>query len=206
VNGDFFAARNVKDAEGALSRYRPGQWAAAIGPAVTDGKTWSVSKKKVPCLILHKNGKPNRKASTTIQMIDKPPPDAWEVVAGNQMLVQDGKLLPHDNKDRHPRTVVGLNKTGTQLVILVVDGRRPGVSIGMTYEELGREMLRLGCWQALNLDGGGSSVMAIREPASGKFKIVNTPSDARERAVANVLGISMDGLRKPDSSRPARTK
>jgi exopolysaccharide biosynthesis protein len=71
-----------------------------------------------------------------------------------------------------------------------VDGRRPGVAIGMSYDEEAALMLRLGCQQALNLDGGGSSVMAIRNPA-GEYQILNTPSDGHERPVADVLGISV---------------
>jgi exopolysaccharide biosynthesis protein len=53
-------------------------------------------------------------------------------------------------------------------------------------------MIRLGCKEALNLDGGGSSVMAVRDMATGKIKILNDPTDGRERAVVNVLGISLD--------------
>jgi exopolysaccharide biosynthesis protein len=75
---------------------------------------------------------------------------------------------------------------------LVVDGRKKGVAVGMNYAELAAEMLRLGCRQALNLDGGGSSVMAFRDSATGKFHILNEPTDGRERAVANVLGISVE--------------
>ena len=64
----------------------------------------------------------------------------------------------------------------------------------MNYDELAAEMIRLGCKDALNLDGGGSSVMAVRDPAKNEFRILNQPTDGRERAVANVLGIS---IRKP---------
>ena len=60
---------------------------------------------------------------------------------------------------------------------------------GMTCDELAAEMVHLGFREALNLDGGGSSLMAIREPESGKFQILNHPTDGRERAVVNVLGI-----------------
>ena len=192
VNGDFFAVPNVKDAEGAASPYRAEQWAAVVGPAVTDGKTWSASKTKMPCLVVHKRGILNGSVRATIEPIAKPPADAWEVVAGKHVLVQAGKPVLRQDTVRHPRTVVGLDKKGTKLVILVVDGRRPGVSIGMTLDELGQEMLKRGCWEAINLDGGGSSVMAIREPESGNYKILNNPSDGRERAVANVLGITVD--------------
>lgn len=101
--------------------------------------------------------------------------------------------MPHDNnKVRHPRTVVGLNRDATKLVLLVVDGRKPGAAVGMSYGELTAEMLRLGCYDALNLDGGGSSVLAVRDPAKDEFKILNQPTDGRERAVANVFGVSVD--------------
>ena len=107
------------------------------------------------------------------------------------MLVENGKPVPHENKAKHPRTVVGLDDKHTKLTILVVDGRRPGVAIGMSYEELAREMIRLGCKTALNLDGGGSTVMVMRDPSTNTYRILNKPSDGRERPVANVLGITV---------------
>jgi exopolysaccharide biosynthesis protein len=183
VNGDFFAARDIQDAEGTKSRYRPDVWAAVSGPAVTDGKVWSAIETERPCLVAHRNAK------VAIEMVGRPTGDDWEVVSGNTMLVAGGKVLIHDNKARHPRTAVGLDAHGTNLVILVVDGRKPGVAVGMTYDEVGAEMCRLGCDRALNLDGGGSSVMAIRDRRTGKERILNTPSDGHERPVANVLGV-----------------
>ena len=69
----------------------------------------------------------------------------------------------------------------------------------MSYAELAQEMIRLGCRQALNLDGGGSSMMAIRNADTGKMRILNKPSDGHERAVANVLGVSVDD-EKPTAS------
>lgn len=183
VNGDFFDARGIKDAEGTNSAYRSEAWGAVNGPAVTDGRVWSTSTNPWPCLVVHRNRK------VTIQMLSQPTPDDWEVVAGNTLLVQDGSAVPHKNKARHPRTVAGLDKNGTRLFLMVVDGRKPGIAVGMSYDELETEMLRLGCYQALNLDGGGSSVMAVHE-GSG-FHILNEPSDGHERPVANVLGISV---------------
>jgi exopolysaccharide biosynthesis protein len=185
VNGDFFDARNVRDAEGKLSGYRAGQWAKVIGSAETDGKTWAVSKDPRPCLVVHTN------RTVTIDTITVPPPDDWEVIGGNTLLVKDGADVAPSVPMRHPRTVVGLDATGTKLILLVVDGRKPGIAVGMSYDELAREMLQLGCRQALNLDGGGSSVLAIRDPASGKMTILNQPTDGHERAVADVLGISV---------------
>ena len=185
VNGDFFVVPNVKDAEGKNSGYRAGQWASVVGSAVTDGKIWAVSESLRPCLVVHTNG------TVTIETISQPPPDDWEVVGGNTLLVKDGVDVAPAVKTRHPRTAVGLDATGTKLTILVVDGRKPGIAVGMSYDELAREMLRLGCRQALNLDGGGSTVMAIRDAGSGNMKILNQPTDGHERAVADVLGISV---------------
>jgi len=123
--------------------------------------------------------------------VSQPRSDDWEVVAGNVMLVSKGQVVAQDNKVRHPRTVVGLNQGATKLILMVVDGRKPGVAVGMSYAELAAEMLRLGCHEALNLDGGGSSVLAVRDAAKDEFQILNAPTDGRERAVANVLGISV---------------
>ena len=186
VNGDFFQARGVNDGEGTNSAYRPDLWALVEGPAVTDGKIWSTSTNARPCLVVHKN------QAVTIENLTRPNADDWEVIGGNTILVRDGVAVPHQNQARHPRTAAGLDATGTKLILLVVDGRKPGVAVGMSYDELAAEMLRLGCRQAVNLDGGGSSVMAIHDPATNKFHILNAPTDGHERPVADVLGISVD--------------
>jgi exopolysaccharide biosynthesis protein len=186
VNGDFFVAHGVNDGEGTNSGYRAQLWAATVGPAMTDGTNWSTCTDARPCLVVHRN------RMVTIEPLLLPDTDDWEVVSGNTMLVKDGVAIPPPGKVRHPRTVVGLNATGDRLVILVVDGRKPGIAVGMSYEELAAEMLRLGCKDALNLDGGGSSVMAVRDRATDKMKILNQPTDGHERPVADVLGIFVD--------------
>jgi exopolysaccharide biosynthesis protein len=185
INGDFFIAKGANDAEGTNSQFRAAQWALTEGAAMTDGKTWSTSTNARPCLVVHKSG------AVTFDSITQPGGDDWEVIGGNTMLVQDGKMIPHKNQAKHPRTVAGLNADKSKLTLLLVDGRKPGIAVGMTYDELAAEMLRLGCTEALNLDGGGSSVMAVREK-NGGLKILNEPTDGRERAVADVLGISVE--------------
>jgi hypothetical protein len=88
---------------------------------------------------------------------------------------------------RHPRTIVGLAANGRRILLVVVDGRQPGVSAGMTLRESAALMRALGAREAINLDGGGSSAMVLREP-DGTMRLLNTPSDAGgERAVANAL-------------------
>jgi hypothetical protein len=82
---------------------------------------------------------------------------------------------------RQPRTMAGVRRDGS-LVLVTVDGRRPGWSAGVTLREGARVMRSLGARDALNLDGGGSTAMAVRGRA------VNLPSDpGGERRVSDVL-------------------
>lgn len=117
--------------------------------------------------------------------------DAAEtVVSGGPLLLQNGKvsvrtveenIAPDIAKGRAPRTAVALKRDGT-LMMLVVDGRS-NTSSGLTLPELAQYLLRLGAVDAVNFDGGGSSVMSVNG------KIVNNPSDGRERLVSIGLGL-----------------
>lgn len=112
-------------------------------------------------------------------------------VGGIPRLIRDGEIsielkdegLPASfSTTRHPRTALGFTKDKQYLLLVTVDGRQPDYSVGMTLEELAQTMLELGCYQALNLDGGGSTTMVINN------LVANRPSDPNgERAVANAL-------------------
>lgn len=117
--------------------------------------------------------------------------DAAELVIGaGPSLVTDGKADVRSAEEniagdiargRAPRTAIGVKKDGT-VILLVVDGRSSS-SAGMSLQELADYMVKLGAWQALNFDGGGSSEMVL------DGKILNNPSDGRERAVSIGLGV-----------------
>jgi hypothetical protein len=85
---------------------------------------------------------------------------------------------------RQPRTAIGFNSR--YLFMVVVDGRVPWHSLGMTFPELAALMRQLGCTEAMNLDGGGSSTFWLAGEA------LNFPSDFLERRVANSLVILRD--------------
>ena len=180
VNGDFFSVRKV---EGEAGGYKADAWASVVGPAATNGAAWASSPKPRPCLVVKRSGK------VTIERLDKPGADDLHVVAGNVVLVEDGKAAAPENAAKHPRTVVGLDAKGARLTILVVDGRRAGVADGMSYAELSKEMIEAGCDRAINLDGGGSSVMVVRE--GEQFVVKAPPGGGAERPVANVLGVDV---------------
>lgn len=92
------------------------------------------------------------------------------------------KRLMHDwiNR-RNPRTAIGVLPDG-KILLVTVDGHQHARSVGLTIAELRRLMLMLGAESAVNLDGGGSTTMAVRE------SLVNRPSDAKgERAVGDAI-------------------
>ncbi|MFI0423751.1 phosphodiester glycosidase family protein [Spongiactinospora sp. 9N601] len=84
---------------------------------------------------------------------------------------------------RHPRTLAGITRTGG-LILATIDGRKPGEAVGASMVEAAKLMRWLGAKQAINLDGGGSTAMVV------KHKVVNRPSDGRERTVGDALFIT----------------
>ena len=74
----------------------------------------------------------------------------------------------------------------------------------MTGPELGAEMIMLGCFEAINLDGGGSTTLVMRNSDTGALQVINKPSDHRERAVADVVGISIDGTKRTERATTTR--
>jgi exopolysaccharide biosynthesis protein len=121
------------------------------------------------------------------------------VISGSTIILKDRqvpKMTDGLATATHPRTAVGLANGGRVLVILVDDGRWKEHSLGMSLPDLGKFMADLGCDDALNLDGGGSTEMALRDPSTGRLVVVNHPSDGHERPVANVLGVRIAGLKR----------
>lgn len=110
---------------------------------------------------------------------DVPEPDrVVEAMAGFQQIVKAGVLVPGAGGAVHPRTAIGVDRSGMVMWLVVVDGRQRQFSEGMNVHELGRQMLELGCWDAMNMDGGGSSVMGLVSGKEG-LRVVNSPSDRR---------------------------
>lgn len=92
-------------------------------------------------------------------------------VGGGPVLIHDGKiritdreeqLFPGEGRDgdHHPRTAMGYTRDG-RLIVLAIQGRTPGVAAGATLEEEARILRDLNCYEALNLDGGGSTCLLV---------------------------------------------
>lgn len=111
-----------------------------------------------------------------------------EAVSGRQMLLNDG-VKQSDDTHLEPRTAVGVTEDGKRVFILVADGRRREYSNGLSYSDMAAIFQQLGAYDALNLDGGGSSSFSVAA-SSGGFAPLNRPSDrAGEREVPNGLAV-----------------
>ncbi len=109
-----------------------------------------------------------------------------QIVGGQPMIVSNGVVLDTEGAidhlvGLHPRTAVGFTADKKKLVMLVVDGRSTA-SAGVVSKALADIMINIGCSEAMNFDGGGSTELYI-----DKLGIINDPSDGRERSVTNGL-------------------
>jgi hypothetical protein len=87
----------------------------------------------------------------------------------------------------NPRSALGFSANARYLYIMVIDGRQTGWSDGATLYETGQWLLRLGAWNGLNLDGGGSTALAKLE--SSAAVLLNRPSGGVQRVNGNHLGL-----------------
>jgi hypothetical protein len=130
-------------------------------------------------------------------------------IGGGPVLVQKGKvfitnkeeqMFNNAEEDRHPRTAMGYTRTN-KLIILVIQGRKPGIAEGATLNEEAAILVNLGCAEALNLDGGGSSCLLV----NGKETI--QPSDKEgERPVPAVFLIKRKEGRKKSGNLRSPTR
>ncbi len=122
------------------------------------------------------------------------PPGTIQGVAGSEILILRGKpqlSLENSRKDKpYPGVVAAIDKKGQKLWLILVDGKQPLYSEGLTKAELTKFVFDLGVDTALNLDGGGSTTVVIANPSNPKIlnATIHTKLPMRERPVANHLG------------------
>ncbi|GMU89629.1 MAG: hypothetical protein AMXMBFR49_18360 [Chlorobiota bacterium] len=89
---------------------------------------------------------------------------------------------PSHTYERHPRTAIGFSQDSSKIYFVAVDGRS-AASVGMTLHELADFMQRIGVYQAINFDGGGSTTFFVRD------SVMNVTSDGVERTVSNAIAV-----------------
>ncbi|WP_017304978.1 phosphodiester glycosidase family protein [Spirulina subsalsa] len=124
------------------------------------------------------------------------PEGTTQAIAGRDILLHQGKASPltqnTDHNQNYPRSAIAFNPQQHILWLVVVDGRQPFYSEGITLPELTQFLAQLGATEALNLDGGGSSTLVIKEQE--QIITLNSPIHTRiplrQRPVATHLGFS----------------
>ncbi len=179
---------------GAMSPYTPKNGLQVV---VSDGKVISIGSQKYPIplngfVIVGPAAKLSAlKINDRVDLEVKTNPD-WDdvnhIISGGPYLVKDGNVYVdiQDQKllaigGRNPRTAIGYTKDN-RFIMITADGRE-GSSIGMTLKEIAYLMHSLGCVNAMNLDGGGSTVMYV------KGLIANRPPVKGGIALSNALTI-----------------
>jgi hypothetical protein len=114
-----------------------------------------------------------------------------QTLGGRPFIVSGGKVLDTESALDHlvslnPRTAVGFDASKTKLVMLVVDGRST-ISVGVVSKVLADIMINVGCTEAMNFDGGGSSTLYVNG-----FGVLNQVSDGAERGVTDGLFLATD--------------
>jgi hypothetical protein len=183
INGDGFQPWHSDN----LFDYYPhtGDPVAPLGYAASQGNDYAKGSEEEKTLYISKDNEVS---------FNHPQGDLYNAISGDRIILIGGEPvsdLPEDDS-RQPRTAVGIDQEGKTLLLLVADGRQPFYSEGVTLRELANIMAGYGMDIALNLDGGGSSTLAV-EGWFGFANVLNSPIDRNipglQRPVGNHLGI-----------------
>jgi hypothetical protein len=200
INGSFFEP------------FRPG-WYVGFEPnsgdpvnvkglSISNGMAYSTDYPHFPALCLSTGHAEIRR--------DGCPAATAHGLAGDLLIVEHGASVAPSRTayqtSPHPRTAVAVDSQGTGLWLIVVDGRQPNYSEGVTLSELADIVLGLRAEAALNLDGGGSSTLVVEE--GEKPRLLNAPIHTRipmrQRPVGNHLGVRADPVENmPIQIKPA---
>ncbi len=189
INGDFYYpwTSNTK-----LDYYpHEGDGVTVQGYASSDGVSYGDNTKrwKLPALCFTKKGK------ATIRIVRRGETPPYNAIGGNLFLLQKGQVTEESEADTKPgpRTAVALDRSGRWLTMILVDGRQAGYSEGVTAKKLALLLQERGGYAALNLDGGGSTTLVVRDK-QGAPRVLNSPINhsyfpGEERVVANHLAL-----------------
>jgi len=181
INGDCF---DPCRSDGIFDFYpHTGDPVVALGNAASRGQVYSYGRRKDLTLCVSPDNRVRFGA---------PGDDAYNAISGTHRILRHGKA-PRDLPGTiHPRTAVAADRSGKKLLLFVVDGRQPNYSEGVTLDELAGIVVAYGGYDAINLDGGGSSTLVVQD-ASGRPTALNSPIHTgipgRERPVANHPGV-----------------
>ncbi|MEM7332161.1 MAG: phosphodiester glycosidase family protein [Chloroflexota bacterium] len=188
INGSFYQVNRQSGA------FQP------IGMVISDGVVENNGRSRYPALCISNSNQIGIEAAGIC------PEGTAQGIAGNVLVVNNGNAINARNSRfpgranafrPEPRTAVGLSEDGRTMWLVVVDGRQPSYSVGMTMDELGEFMAGLGVETAVNLDGGGSSTL-VTQNWYGRATTLNSPVHngipTLQRPVPTHLGVTLDKI------------
>jgi len=191
-------------------KFRKGAPQDVVGLAISRGERYS-KPEKFAALLIRKDNKVWIDSKPWNGKLD----EAYNAAAGDTFLLKAGRI-PKDSMAKnshapfrqHPRSAAGITQDGRYLILITIDGRQEGYSEGATKVETAEWLRKLGAWDALNFDGGGSTNLVIQGP-DGQPKLVNHPYSNWLRPCASHLGVYARPLeargrdnRQPSTSTP----
>jgi exopolysaccharide biosynthesis protein len=179
------------------SSAREGEERRVAGIAIADGRLIAPPDSRFAALVFYRDGRVAMASQGEAEAVFADPEIA-HAIGGFHRILQNGELTERSiqkrDKPRYPRSAAGLSSDGQILYLIAIDGNRLG-SRGATEAETALLLKQLGAYDVLNLDGGGSTALALRFP-NGEVHTLNTPIHngvpGRERAVAFCLGIGVE--------------
>ncbi len=161
---------------------------APIGHVVSAGRPWKdcVIDDRYGYLAITKEGRAWIQPPGETKLAS--PEQAWMAISGMPLIVDQGQVGDVRGCGyvcmEHPRSAVGISQDGWTLYLAVSEGRVEG-SKSIRPKRMAQFLIELGAWQALNLDGGGSSTLYV-EALGG---MLNAPAEGKERSVLNHIGV-----------------
>lgn len=160
-----------------------------VGQAISNGKPYSEAETHWPVLCFLANDRAHIFNQANC------PDGTQQAVAGNQILVADGKPVAIDQASSdqvkpYARVAVAIDRSGQKLWLIVIDGKQRFYSQGASLPELAEIVTQLGADAAINLDGGGSTTL-VTNTSTGATLLnapIHTKIPMRQRPVANFLG------------------
>lgn len=116
-------------------------------------------------------------------------PEKYNTIWGRFDILKKGEVVTSHLDRSYPRTIMGINKEGTMLYLMVVDGKRPNYSLGLSYMQCASILKGMGAYNVMGCDQGGSSCMYIKD-ING---IISRPADSEgiERPIYTHFGVSV---------------
>ena len=175
---------------------KEGESANLLGVSISEGEVVSPPERGWPALCLSQQAEIHGEGDC--------PKGTEQAVAGNTLLLQNGQLtetlqdlLNGSDPDRpYPVNIAAIDSSGARLWLILSDGKQPLYSEGMTLQEVVDLLQELGAANAVRLDGGGSTTLAITTETSYSLlnSVIHAKVPGQERPVANHLGFFAEPL------------